>query len=191
MLRLGIRAAAAVAVGGVAPARRATATPTAPTRGGVLRVAKDWRYPTLDAHLSNVTSLHGFRMLYDCLLRHELNPETGRLEIRPELAESWERPDDRTFVFRLRKGVRFHDGSDFDAGVAKWNLDRMRQHPKSGKKDDVTAIQSVEVVGSHVVRVSLKAPTASFLVNLSAAAGRAEMVSKAAVEKLGDERFAR
>ena len=130
-------------------------------------------------------------MLYDCLLRHELNAETGRFETRPELAESWERTDDRTFVFRLRTGVKFHDGSDFNADVAKWNLDRMRQHPKSGKKDDVTAIQSVDVVGSHVIRVTLKVPTASLLANLSAAAGRAEIVSRAAVDKLGDDQFGR
>jgi peptide/nickel transport system substrate-binding protein len=173
------------------PMRAARAAATPIKRGGVLRVAKDWRYPTLDAHLSNVTSLHGFRMLYDCLLRHELNEATGQFELRPELAEAWERTDDRSFVFRLRKGVKFHDGSDFNAEVAKWNLDRMRQHPKSGKKDDVTAIQGVDVVGSHAIRVSLKVPSASLLVNLSAAAGRAEMISRVAVDKLGDDQFGR
>ena len=152
VLRLGTTAALTAASaselpGWAAPARAATPI----KRGGVLRVAKDWRYPTLDAHLSNITSLHGFRMLYDCLVRRELNADTGRFELRPELAESWDRADDRTFVFRLRKGVTFHDGSDFNSDVAKWNLDRMRQHSKSGKKDDVTAIQSVDVLGSHLV----------------------------------------
>jgi peptide/nickel transport system substrate-binding protein len=196
LLRLGSAAAFALSgASGLAPwplhVGEARAATSKIKRGGVLRTAKDWRYPTLDAHLSNQLSLHGYRMLYDCLLRHELNPETGRFETRPELAESWERVNDRTFVFRLRTGVKFHDGSDFNADVAKWNLDRMRQHPKSGKKDDVTAIQSVDVAGSHVIRVNLKQPTASLLANLSAAAGRAEIVSKAAVEKLGDDQFGR
>jgi peptide/nickel transport system substrate-binding protein len=196
VLRLATTASlAAAGSSGVAgwpfPRSQARAAAMGIKRGGILRVAKEWRYPTLDAHLSNVTSLHGFRMLYDCLLRHELNAETGRFELRPELAESWERVNDRTFVFHLRSGVKFHDGSDFNADVAKWNLDRMRQHPKSGKKDDVTAIQGVEVIGSHLIRVNLKAPTASLLVNLSAAAGRAEMISRTAVEKLGDDQFGR
>jgi peptide/nickel transport system substrate-binding protein len=196
LLRLGSAAAFAGAagsglIGWPLPPSEAQAAGPKIKRGGVLRTAKDFRYPTLDAHLNTLVSLHGYRMLYDCLLRHELNAETGRFEMRPELAESWECVNERTFVFRLRTGVKFHDGSDFNAEVAKWNLDRMRQHPKSGKKDDVTAIQSVDVAGQHVIRVTLRAPTASLLANLSAAAGRAEMISKAAVDKLGDDQFGR
>src|ERR1700748_2682566 len=51
---------------------------------------------------------------------------TGKLApLRPGLAESWEQsPDDnKTWVFHLRKGVKFHDGTDFNADSVIWNLD--------------------------------------------------------------------
>ena len=175
----------------LAAARGAEGAAASVKRGGVLRVAKDWTYPTLDPHLSSLPSMLGYRMLFDSLLRHELNEQTGRLDPKPELAEAWERTDDRTFVFRLRKGVKFHDGSDFTAEVAKWNIDRMRTHPKSTKALDLTAIQSVEVVGPSAIRINLKSPLPGLLAAFSAASGRAEMLAKAAVDKLGDEGFAR
>ena len=43
----------------------------------------------------------------------------------PELAVSWEQPDRTTFVFKLRKGVKFHDGTDYNAEIAKWNAERI------------------------------------------------------------------
>ena len=46
-------------------------------------------------------------------------------EVDPALAESWEiSPDDLAYVFHLRRGIRFHDGSEFDADDVKFSLDR-------------------------------------------------------------------
>jgi peptide/nickel transport system substrate-binding protein len=47
-------------------------------------------------------------------------------EIRPGLAESWEqdKTDQSKWIFHLRRGVKFHDGSDFNADAVIWNLDR-------------------------------------------------------------------
>jgi peptide/nickel transport system substrate-binding protein len=42
-----------------------------------------------------------------------------------ELAASWEQPDPATFVFKLRKGIKFHDGTDYNAEIAKWNAERI------------------------------------------------------------------
>src|SRR5215831_10204003 len=48
------------------------------------------------------------------------------LKIVPDLAKSWEVLDGgKTYVFHLEEGVKFHDGTDFDAEVAKWNIDRI------------------------------------------------------------------
>ena len=44
----------------------------------------------------------------------------------PELAKSWEILDaGKTYIFHLEEGVKFHDGTDFDAAAAKWNIDRI------------------------------------------------------------------
>jgi peptide/nickel transport system substrate-binding protein len=52
---------------------------------------------------------------------------TGPVTLKPALAEKWEQaPDDKkTWVFHLRKGVKFHDGTDFNADAVIWNLERI------------------------------------------------------------------
>ena len=63
-----------------------------------------------------------------------------------DLAESWEQPDLKTIIFKLKQGVRFHDGSEFDAEAAAWNILRGRDHPKSFNKASLAAIESAEAV---------------------------------------------
>ena len=56
----------------------------------------------------------------------QLRTDAGELKIVPDLAKSWEVLDEgRTYVFHLHEGVTFHDGTDFDAQAAKWNIDRI------------------------------------------------------------------
>jgi peptide/nickel transport system substrate-binding protein len=89
-------------------------------------------------------------------------------EVMPALAESWEISDDgKTYTFKLRTGVKFHDGSDFNAEDVKFSLDRARA-PEStnAQKPLFEAIQNVEVVDPATVRVTLSQPTGSFLYNM-------------------------
>jgi len=168
--------------------------PTAIKRGGTLIHSWEFTYPTFDWHLANIGNAPGFLMLYDTLLRYELvDPQAGTFEIRPGLAESWERVSDTAFVFKLRQGVKFHDGSDFDAEVARWNLLRMRDHEKSFVKSVAAIIDAVEVVDRHTVRVNLKQPHAGFLFQLTGATGTplGGMLSKKAMESMGEEEFGR
>lgn len=189
------------AAGTPAPAAlTATPKPAAPTatpapkvkRGGTLRAANTFTYPTLDPHLSSLARLDSYGMLYDTLLRYQLMDEnTGRSEIKPELAESFQIVDPKTIILKLRKGVRFHDGSDFTAEVAKWNIDRMITHPKSFTKSQIEAVGSVEVVDPNTIKLNLKAPSASVPVMLTRGGTSATAIlSKTAVEKLGDDGFA-
>ena len=65
-------------------------------------------------------------MIFDGLVELELGkPEAPWATLKPALAESWTISDDGlVYTFNIRKGVKFHDGTPFDANVAKWNYDR-------------------------------------------------------------------
>ena len=64
--------------------------------------------------------------IFEGLILFDLTKPTGPATLRPGLAESWEQaPDDKkTWIFHLRKGVKFHDGTDFNADAVIWNLER-------------------------------------------------------------------
>src|ERR1700749_1158608 len=72
---------------------------------------------TLDP--AQAVTISDFRLLcnvYDSLLHYK----DGSLDVEPGLAESWTiSPDGKIYTFNLRKGVKFHDGSDFDAAAVK------------------------------------------------------------------------
>ncbi|MER8651672.1 ABC transporter substrate-binding protein [Mesorhizobium sp. M0586] len=89
-------------------------------------------------------------------------------EVLPDLAESWAISDDgKVYTFKLHTGVKFHDGSDFDAGDVKFSLDRARaDNSVNAQKALFAAIDTVEVVDPTTVKVTLKNPQGSFLYNL-------------------------
>ena len=86
----------------------------------------------------------------------------------PWLAERWETPDDRTFTFHLKKGVRFHNGRAFTAADVQFVVERAMnpetRHPHPGH---FASIASVTVKDDHTVTFTLKAPNANFLLNLA------------------------
>ncbi|MCL4534778.1 MAG: ABC transporter substrate-binding protein [Bacteroidetes bacterium] len=161
-------------------------------RGGTLRVAdnEEWA-PNLDPH--QITSRPiGYEFLHDTLVRVSLDPKTGKRTMKPGLAESWEQTTPKAIVMKLRKDVVFHDGSKFNAEVAKWNLDRMLSHPKSAAKTDVAVIDNVSVVDEYTISINLKSAPAGILYRLSdAIALRPWIASKAAIERDGDEALTR
>jgi peptide/nickel transport system substrate-binding protein len=127
-------------------------------------------------------------LLYDALTAVEWNEAKQVWDIVPELATSWEIPKPDTIIFKLQKGVKFHDGTDFNAEIAKWNLDRMRQEPKSWAKDYVQLISSVDVLDPDTIKLNLRSNSvAPQLAGVSAAADPVAFVSKAAVDRLGEE----
>lgn len=84
--------------------------------------------------------------------------------IKPGLAERWDVSDDGTvYTFHLRQGVRFHDGSAFDAEDVRFTLDRARAEDSANAQKALFAgIASVEVVDPATVRVTLSAPDGAF-----------------------------
>ena len=97
-----------------------------PKPGGTLRIALPGDPAFYNAHQGPAMGAQAFwtsNNIYNSLLATTPPPE---LKIVPELATSWEVLDEgRTYVFHLHEGVTFHDGTDFDAQAAKWNIDRI------------------------------------------------------------------
>lgn len=168
----------------VAPAALAQTPP------GVLIVGQIAEPQSLDPH--TVTATNDFRILvnvYDGLVRYR----PGTLEVEPALAESWEvSPDGLTYTFKLRSGVKFHDGSDFDAEAVKFNFERMldENHPfyDTGPfplSFNFSAIDTVTAKDPLTVEFRLKEPFAPFLSNLAYPTGL--IVSPAAVRQHGKD----
>jgi peptide/nickel transport system substrate-binding protein len=98
-------------------------------------------------------------------------------------------PNELSAFLTLQRGVKFHDGTDFDASIVKWNFERMKD-PAVGslRQSEIANIAAVEVVDSHTVKLSLSEPDAALLATLTDRSGM--MVSRAAVEQHGKD-FAR
>ena len=102
------------------------------------------------------------------------------LEIEPRLAESWKAVDPTTWEFKLRRGVKFHDGSDFTAEDVKFSIERM-QTPMGPNPTTiyVRRVKEVQIVDPLTVRIITDGPAPNlpndfirlFIVSHKAAAG--------------------
>jgi ABC-type transport system substrate-binding protein len=162
-------------------AGRAWAAAPAPRKGGVLKVSAFSDMTSFDPATGRSGDDHiVLYTLYDTLIDYDFDS----LEARPNLATAWSFPDPKTLVLQLRQGVQFHDGTPFDATAVKFNLDRIRQLPRSTIRADVASVDTVEVVSQSEVRLHLKQPDTALPLILSDRAGM--MVSPTAAQKYGD-----
>lgn len=193
-------AAAAATQPAAPPAAAATPAPTAaPTsppvakvkRGGTLRDVQLLANDSLDPQLCSARGVIDLHLLFDTFMRYPVvDRSKNTFEVRPGLAESFTVINPTTVELKLQKGVKFHDGTDFNAETAKWNLDRAATHAKSQVKPSVAAIKEVQVVDANTIRLLLKAPSAALAVQLGPATTLyVGVVSKQAVESMGDEKF--
>ncbi len=102
-------------------------------------------------------------------------------ELLPNLAEKWESPDPKTYVYHLRKGVKFQDGSAMGADDVVFSLDRIRD-PKTASSLAwmYGSVDRIERTDDSTVRISLKTPDAMFRYALATTAGH--VISKAYYE---------
>jgi ABC-type transport system substrate-binding protein len=199
--------ATAAAAGGSAPAAtgstaaapgvRSSATtgkqPTAvgqasagkPKRGGTLRavVVNDWTtmWPVLATGPAPSAC-------YDWLIRWRKGAD-GRWGPTPGLALSWDLGD-TSATFKLRQGVKFHDGSDLKADVVAWNAQQWMQNPKSLAHDNLLGVDEknpATVVDDYTVKINLTGPDAALLAALSDATQTTGIASKAAFDKMGQD----
>lgn len=110
--------------------------------------------------------------------------EGPTLKLVPKLALSWDNPSPVQWRFKLRQGVRFHDGSEFTAEDVKWTFE-VAGDPQSLRKMYVTDIDKTEVVDKYTVIVTTKKPVGNMLATLA----QMYILPKQAYQKMGAEAF--
>ncbi|WP_028986444.1 ABC transporter substrate-binding protein [Thermicanus aegyptius] len=146
---------------------------------------------SLDAHqISDYNSSRAAMEMYDQLVQFK----DESTEIEPDLAEKWDvSKDGLEYTFYLRKDVKFHDGTPFNAEAVKFSIDRQidPKHPYHDSGQFAYAeftfgmVDHVEVVDEYTVKIVLKEPYAPFLSNLAMHA--ASIVSPTAVKQYGKD----
>lgn len=134
---------------------------------------------TLDPQKSiDTMSNKSITLIYDILLDLDEN-----LNLKPNLAESWERLDDCNVIFHLKKGVKFHNGEELKAEDIKFTLERAASSPQTLYL--FKPITKVTVIDDYTVQVTTDKPFGALLNNLAAVQGG--IVSKKAVLEYGDD----
>ena len=152
-------------------------------RGGTFISAKTTEAPSLDPIMEQALS----RQRLDPLFYNRMVEWGFDGKLEPALAESWTTSaDGKTWTFKLRRGVKFHNGRELTSDDVKFTYERILD-PKvgSGGRGYLSAIETIEVPDPLTVRIVTKQPSASLLAGM--AGGWSAIVSREAVEK-GDLR---
>jgi peptide/nickel transport system substrate-binding protein len=153
-----------------------------PKSGGTATIALESELRTLDPLDSSLlVEREVFYNLYDSLFT--IDPS---LKIMPGLVKSWDTTDPMNYKFTLQSGVKYQDGTAFNAQSVKDNIQRYQTTSASRRKSDLASVGSVEVVDDTHVVFHLKKPDATLLATLVDRAGM--MLSMAAV-KAGGQNF--
>jgi peptide/nickel transport system substrate-binding protein len=159
-LQVSVGAGTALVAGCAPVAPQPTAPPAANSlkRGGVITIGVTREVADLSDGVRNYS-----RAVFNTLTRLDMQGN-----ISGELAESWKLDGPTNYLFSLREGITFHDGTAWDAAAMKDNFDRvMDPANKSLWLSELANISSVEVIDQYTARVTLKASDASFPARMS------------------------
>jgi len=158
-----------------------------PKYGGTIKIGSFSNIDTLDAH--NTTSIVACSIhnnIYNGLLKI-VSSDGKSVDFQPQLAREWEIQGDRVHVFRLHKGVTFHNGDPLTAADIKWNLERVKdkqQAPIHAWKLEL--LEAIETPDSHTVKLSFSKPYPFLRVAFTGSTGRAATIlSPRAVKERG------
>ncbi|HEX9077793.1 MAG TPA: ABC transporter substrate-binding protein [Anaerolineae bacterium] len=166
----------------VAPTTAPTAAPaataaTGPKYGGTLRIATslDATYLGNPATMVSVQDFVESKTCIESLARYDANAQ-----MVPWLAEGWKiDAQAKTITVTLKKGIKFHDGTDFNALACKWNLD----HFVGAKRAELPGVTSVQVIDDYTLRINLAAWDNTAIVGMGYFAG--PQISPTAWQKAG------
>ncbi len=164
--------AAGLSLGAPAPGLAQT-----PKRGGTIKVGIFQNIDTLDAHNTTFITACGIHNnIYNGLLKIVSSDGKG-VDFKPELAREWEIQGDRVHIFRLHKGVTFHNGDPFTAADVKWNLERVKdknQSPIHAWKLEL--LEAIETPDPHTVKLTFAKPYPFLRVAFTGSTGRAATI---------------
>jgi peptide/nickel transport system substrate-binding protein len=158
-----------------------------PKRGGTIKIGSFQNIDTLDAHNTTfITACAIHNNVYNGLLK--ITSTDGKsVDFKPELAREWEIQGDRVHVFRLHKGVTFHNGDPCTSADIKWNLERVKdktQAPIHAWK--LALLESIETPDPHTIKLSFAKPYPFLRVAFTGSTGRAATIlSPRAVKEKG------
>jgi peptide/nickel transport system substrate-binding protein len=163
-----------------------------PKRGGILHV-RGWDPVHFDPHLTRNFKTHtALSFVYSKLLRHKVGPEIppGTFIVEPDLAERWETPDDTTYIFYLRQGVKWHNkppvnGRELVAEDVKFTFDRFLTEKGNPERQLLESVERVEVVDRYTVKFLLNEPFV-WLLDILANAMCMWIIAPEVVQKYGD-----
>jgi peptide/nickel transport system substrate-binding protein len=175
-------AAPAATTGAAAPAPTTAAAAGAPKKGGILKMGMQADPVALDPHSTSLTATnHIVELIYGRLVTID-----ATLSPKPDLAESWDiSSDGMVYTFKLRQGVKFHNGQSLVAGDVKYSYERVLDpKTKSTSTAGLSSIDKIETPDDGTVKITLKKPNAAFLVGLWSP--NYAIVKKEDVDKNGD-----
>ena len=154
-----------------APEKSPAAAPAHPLPGGQLTFVVPGEPPSYDAHREETFALiHPAAPHYNTLLRIDPFDPTGT-RVVGDLATSWTvSSDKRTYVLRLRRGVKFHDGSEMTSRDVRATYEKIINPPPgitSARKGEYLQIETVQAPEPYIVAFKLKWPSPSFIHSLA------------------------
>ena len=158
-----------------------------PKRGGTIKIGSFQNIDTLDAHNTTFITACGIHNnIYNGLLK--ITSSDGKsVDFKPDLAREWEIQGDRVHVFRLHKGVTFHNGDPCTSADIKWNLERVKdkaQAPIHAWK--LALLESIETPDPQTIKLSFAKPYPFLRVAFTGSTGRAATIlSPRAVKEKG------
>ncbi len=190
LLKAGGGALATAAIGSQLGLRRAHAQ--TPKRGGTLSL-RLWDPPHWDPYLTVSYKTHiAYSFTHSRLLKHKTGPavQPGTFPIEGDLAESWTQPNETTYIFKLRKGVRWQakppvNGRELTSEDVLYSVDRFRTIKGNANAYMLASLDKVEAPDRHTVRFTLKEPYVWFL-DMLANSHAVAIIAKECVEKFGD-----
>src|SRR5688500_8322077 len=151
-----------------------------PVRGGTLTIAMSRDATNFDPVRQNdAFSSSVMNSVIDTL--YEIDAKGG---VVGRLVEKTENPQPNVYLWSIRKGITFHDGTPLNAEAVKFNLQRHVEMTSSVRHQDVRDITAMDVTDPYTLRVTLRAPFGPFASKLTGGAGF--ILSPAAVQKLGE-----
>lgn len=187
--------ALAFAIGGIGTMKASPAF----AEGNTIVFAVESDFSRLDPHASRTwNTFKVVRHIFESFVEEDLTkgPDV-KPEIVPALAESWDVSEDgKSYTFHLRKDVKFHDGTPWNAEAAKFNLDRMTNKDFEFHQPIAPGLMgwmwqdldNYEVVDESTFKINLKQPNAEFLRRMTAGgSGAPRMISPTAVKTYGND----